>query len=149
MNLDMDPVEGVDVLLEYLYTHEKPNFNKKPGKVHLRAEYAFVLGDKYGLPELRDFGQQKLIQHINTCFNSWKPRTDAEKEQMYIQIEHIWSWQQEGSEEIRSTCLRHLCTDTSVLEDKEFMDLISHQRQFSTDLIKQLLAELSAYKKAW
>lgn len=70
------------MFLEYLYTLVNPDVNKVPGQNNLRAEYAFVLGDKYGLNQLHDFGREKLIQGLNRDFTAWSGQSDAKKEQM-------------------------------------------------------------------
>lgn len=140
VTLNDDPPEGVDVLLEYLYTLAKPNFGKRAGQRHIRAEHAFTLGDKYGLPQLRSFGSQMLVQCVNSEFSTWHGKPDRIKQRMLGQIERIWSWQLEGSDFIRDICLWNLSRmpqsePDSMMRDERFVALVSEQRQFSLDLI--------------
>lgn len=141
VNLDEDDPEGVDVLLEYLYTLTEPTVNKAADKKHVRAEQAFIMGDKYGLGQLKTFGREKLYEGIQDDFRYWDKKTAAQKMEMVARLEKIWSWQQLGSAAIRDLCLKKLGTmSDSMLEDDRFMDLVWRQRVFGTAFMKYIFS---------
>lgn len=147
VTLDDDPAEGVDVLLEYLYTFEEPDFDKNAGQILTRAEHAFTLGDKYSLPQLRLFGLQQLSICIHAEFSNWAGKSDAIKERMLTQICRIWSWEQQGSGVIRELCLDCISNMAqselqSMTMDGRFAALVFDHGQFSLDLIQHLFAKL-------
>lgn len=140
VKLDGDPIEGVEVLLEYLYTLGPPDFNKVAGESYIRAEYAYTLGDKYGLRQLQTFGREKLYEAIKDDVKGWEKKNKTEKQQMIELIEKIWSWKQKDFISMRELCVQRLSMmSVSMLEDEGFIDLVYGNRKLGTAWMKHLL----------
>lgn len=71
MDLKDDPPEGVDVMLEYLYTLAEPTFDKPVNLSYERAEGAFIMGYKYNLHALKAFGRAKMSTSISSLISTW------------------------------------------------------------------------------
>lgn len=145
VKLNDDPPEGVDVLLEYLYTLGPPDFKTPDGKSLTRAEHAFVLGDKYGLPELSMCGRKKLEECIQDDFKYWDQKSEIQKKSMMSLINKIWSCKQVEADVLRSFILQRLSSmSVSMIDDELFTAMLWENKDFGKAFFRHLFVVKSA-----
>lgn len=79
IRLDDDDQDAVDMMLEHLYTLEKPTLLTAKAKHPNIAEKAYIIGDKYDLPSLRSVGKSSLEAMTRVQFQSWDAKNEASK----------------------------------------------------------------------
>lgn len=134
--LDDDPPDGVQVLLEYLYTLEEPLISTLG-----EAEHAYLLGDKYGLPILRDAGKKSLIGMwgLTAAVFEWLP--DYIKMDYLESIQELWSWTLDDVKEIQDVALAGLCSSArsgALLHHQGFRNLLWQNKGFCIELMTAL-----------
>lgn len=73
VHLQDDDEFHVEVLLLYLYTLQFHDVDDS--RSFTRDEGSFILGDKYGLPELCEHGEAELLSCISTSLPSFAKKT--------------------------------------------------------------------------
>lgn len=152
MRLIDDPGEGVDAMLEYLYTFESPNFEGSPCGSHVKAEGAFIMGDKYDLGPLKELGRKKLLDNIQTSVRGWQSnpdQIDEEVQRLIINaIARLWTLQQDGSDSLREECLEYLCTIPGVIRDShQFQTLVNTNSAFRNQFVRHILSTMDEGKQ--
>ncbi|KAK5942850.1 hypothetical protein PMZ80_005416 [Knufia obscura] len=103
VNLDEDPQDGVDMMLEYLYTLQKPIHPTRA-----KAETVYTIADKYDLQQLRLQALDVLMNHTGMICFSWERKSEEEKADTIDWIRKVRSWEQQNFAQLREICLRRL-----------------------------------------
>ena len=149
INLDDDTADGVNLLLEFLYTLQIPTWGS--GTVAFAtAERAFFLGDKYGVPSLRDAGLSKLKEYVTNVTEAWVKYGAGVNVSWVNRFDGVWSWDQEGSGALRETIISALLPiSKTVIELVEFQDLVWKNRDFGLAFMRAITAERLVRVSEW
>lgn len=138
MNLDEDPQDGVDMMLEYLYTLQKPIHPTRA-----KAETVYTIADKYDLQQLRLQALDVLMSHTGMICSSWERKSEEEKADTIDWIRKVRSWEQQDSAQLREICLRRLSgMSASMLDHEPFKKLLLEDDGFCMDFIKAMKQEV-------
>lgn len=139
IRLDDDDQDAVDMMLEHLYTLEKPTLLTAKAKDPNIAEKAYIIGDKYDLPSLRSVGKSSLEAMTRVQFQSWDAKNEASKQKTIVWIQRIWSWKQDGLKYMRELCVDRLAgMSESILDFEPFQKLMWENKEFGMQFIEAM-----------
>lgn len=129
------------MLLVCLYTLALPDFENEQifPNVMGGAENAYLLGDKYDLPRLRNHGRTRPIGYIQTSLNTWHEDEDANKKRWILFIGKVWKWTIADSDQVREAILGALMgTSKAIIEDERFQALMKENAEFFMAFLRAL-----------
>lgn len=122
----------------YLYTFDISKFIGV-STVFVDAESAFLLGDKYALPKLRDAGRMKLLACIHEDLTNFKRGNTSKQKDWIDWIRKSWNWAMPGAEELRIGVLNALVrASTSVIENEDFYALMREDENLHRSFLRAL-----------
>lgn len=144
IKLDDDDQEAVDMMLEYLYTLEKPVPLAVALPRPVSAERAYFIGDKYDLSILQSAGYSSMEVIARHLLQSWDAKGFVSKSNTISWIRMMWSWEHDGLKDIRKLCLERLSGMSAKMLDYEpFQQLLDDNKEFRMEFIK------AVKKQAW
>ncbi|KAK5094188.1 hypothetical protein LTR70_004240 [Exophiala xenobiotica] len=139
IKLDDDDQEAVDMMLEYLYTLEKPGPLAVALPRPVSAERAYFIGDKYDLSILQSAGYSSMEVIARHLLQSWDAKNDVGKSNAISWIRMVWSWEHDGLKDIRKLCLDRLSGMSATMLDYEpFQELLDDNKKFRIEFIKAM-----------
>ncbi|KAK5094189.1 hypothetical protein LTR70_004239 [Exophiala xenobiotica] len=135
VTLDDDDPEGVQLLLEYLYTLDLTYSCAKYGEI------AYLLGDKYGLLPLRTAGKNQLIRWFGKGTRVLDSLKDEKKAAYLYDLGRLWSWEMEDVTEIKDAVLAGLCISVRsgpLLQHRGFQKFLRRNKDLSLELMMAL-----------
>ena len=107
--MNEDPILGIDLMLDYLYTCELPKFSMHDNDAWDRASGAFRVGDKYGPPVIAQAGLQALKDLLRAA--NWTKEFEDDPEKAQKDVRSFWSFTKHHVREERAQELRQALVD--------------------------------------
>lgn len=126
IDLENDDPQGIEQMLEYLYTLQVPQL------AHVsHARSAYIIADRYGLQALKDSCCEVLCAKLqqDCLIFDWTPSDD--KAELLSIVSEIWSWKFSDTLKFHEAILRGFTASASTtLADKHFQDFMWEHRDF-------------------
>lgn len=127
-------MDGVDLMLIYLYTLEPPRIS-----TIANAEQCYLLGDKYALPSLRTAGFQQIFSCIDRDIYRWNSLSEQQKTQWVDFLDRVWTWTMPDSLAIRLAMVHQLSgVGDLVIEYEPFQELLELHPDFNLALMRAM-----------
>lgn len=120
ITLDSDSPQGIDQMLEYLYTFEAPYFVDAT-----EAKSAYIIADKYDLQDLKSASYRVMLEKLKEGCETFYPWTFEKNTKLLLLIEEIWTWAYSDTRDFKETILRgFLASAPRTIEKKQFQDFM-------------------------
>ena len=130
-------------MLEHLYTLDRPTILTGPLAASFTnrniAEQAYLIGDKYDLPDLRSAGYSSLENMVRNVFQSWDVKNETTRKRTIAWIQTVWSWKHTELKKMRELCADRLAgMSESILDFEPFQKLMWENKEFGMEFIKAM-----------